>query len=61
MKGAFAFMFLLAAAEATFSPNFRSFLTRTFGAQVERNLSRTDLGEWGSFGGGEHTAGVRTG
>ncbi|KAH7702541.1 Protein LIPS-15 [Aphelenchoides avenae] len=61
MLGTFAFVCLLAVAEATFSQNFRSFLTTTFGAEVEKNLSRTDLGEWGSFGGGEHTAGVRTG
>lgn len=47
MKGTFAFVCLLAVAEATFSTNFRSFLTSTFGAEVEKNLSRTDLGEGG--------------
>jgi hypothetical protein len=47
---------LIPDIHANFSNQFRNFLTQNYGAGVERELNREDMGPGGSFGGGEtHT------
>ena len=43
---------ILALCGATLSEPFRQFLRETYGQATEQLLSRTDVGEGGSFGGG---------
>lgn len=47
-------------AAATFSPAFQRFLQDEYGKDIEEMISRTDIGADGSFGGGNHTAGLQT-
>ncbi|KAH7709245.1 Protein LIPS-15 [Aphelenchoides avenae] len=54
------FIALFVISEATFTDNFRTFLKLNFGDEAEKNLSRVDVGVDGSFGGGNHTALLRT-
>lgn len=44
----------------TISDTFRTFIQNRFGRNVANLLARDDLGEVGSYGGGEHTAGEKT-
>lgn len=46
---------LINEVNADFTPDFKEWLTKNFGADVEAKLSRTDLGPRGSFG-GKHRA-----
>jgi hypothetical protein len=44
----------------TISPGFRTFLRDEYGGDVEKMIARDDLGDGGSFGGGDHVAGKAT-
>jgi hypothetical protein len=56
-----AVFFFPAPAQSTISDNFRAFVQSRFGRAVANLLARDDLGEIGSYGGGEdHVAGQKT-
>ncbi|KAH7701705.1 Protein LIPS-15 [Aphelenchoides avenae] len=45
---------------ATISQDFQDFIKKEYGESALKQLSRLDLGEQGSFGGGTHKAGEKT-
>ncbi|KAI6239904.1 Triacylglycerol lipase [Aphelenchoides fujianensis] len=56
----FLLLLALPMVGGTFSDGFRCFLRARFGAKVEANLTRLDLGPRGSFGGGERGFAAKT-
>ncbi|KAI6171427.1 Lipase EstA/Esterase EstB family-containing protein [Aphelenchoides bicaudatus] len=52
--------FLFPVVYATISQNFQSYIEKKFGADVKKQIARTDFGMGGSFGGGSHQAGKKT-
>ncbi|KAI6221010.1 Lipase EstA/Esterase EstB family-containing protein [Aphelenchoides fujianensis] len=53
---ALVFLLLVDVCSASMSPHFRRFVRKNYGAALERELNRADLGAGGSFGGGRHRA-----
>lgn len=53
-------LILTSPAWCTFTPAFRAFLRERGGATSDEQLSRTDLGPGGSFGGGNNPPGQWT-
>ncbi|KAI6243021.1 hypothetical protein M3Y99_00149800 [Aphelenchoides fujianensis] len=53
---ALVFVLLVDVCSASMSPHFRRFVRKNYGAALERELNRADLGPGGSFGGGRHRA-----
>jgi hypothetical protein len=47
--------------DATISDNFQAYVKKEFGEDGLKLVSRRDFGSAGSFGGGEHQAGTKTG
>uniref|UniRef100_A0A158R4F3 Lipase n=1 Tax=Syphacia muris TaxID=451379 RepID=A0A158R4F3_9BILA len=60
MELLFITLLLVASVEAELSSSFREFITAKYGKQMAAQLNRDDLGKAGSFGGGNHTAGLKT-
>ncbi|CAK5080684.1 unnamed protein product [Meloidogyne enterolobii] len=56
----FLILFFIQKCFATFSSSFREFLKSYGGEQLDRELSREDVGAGGSFGGGNHKVGEQT-
>lgn len=42
--------------DASLSDGFRNFLRENYGADMEKEMNRPDMGAGGSFGGGNHKA-----
>ncbi|KAI6170095.1 Lipase EstA/Esterase EstB family-containing protein [Aphelenchoides besseyi] len=55
-KLAVSLLLFISATDALLSPTFRQFLRENYGPNLESELTRADVGESGSFGGGRHTA-----
>ncbi|KAI6223875.1 Lipase EstA/Esterase EstB family-containing protein [Aphelenchoides besseyi] len=55
-KLAVSLLLFIGASDALLSPTFRQFLRENYGPSLESELTRADVGDGGSFGGGRHTA-----
>ncbi len=47
-------------ADAKFSESFSRYLREKFGPGIETALTRADMGDGASYGGGDHVAGTKT-